>query len=305
MASPYDLFIQFLITSGSGEGEVNEALKALALPPLKTRTDFLVHQRHIEDRVPPGILSQIETGRYSVDFMKWMRELGLAEFWEAEPSRARDYPERTTDRKLVYDINSDPGMRLTINALLMKGVEPAAILPMVAGRYPLVIKEKHIVSYKQYFFDPARMTRADWRGFLPGVSDREQRVYFVALTEDLDAVKAELDLPARINTSGILQDLLSRSVRKARHHLQQSSLQSGAEARKWISTVSGLVDKYEKYRKTDSTDFAKSLQMEFEYVETGFPTPDKETLAALNEQKAKQEMEKKDPDAEEEGKNEQ
>ena len=61
-----------------------------------------------------------------------------------------------------------------------------------------------------------------------------------------------------------------------------------------------LADKYEKYRSADSSDFSKSLQMEFEYIDNEFPTPDESTLSLLND-RLKSKEEKRTKEDEEDG----
>ena len=55
------------------------------------------------------------------------------------------------------------------------------------------------------------------------------------------------------------------------------------EAREWNKQVVALIDKFEKYRVSDSSDFGKELQMEFEYIDTEFPTPDEALLKEVKE----------------------
>jgi hypothetical protein len=147
-----------------------------------------------------------------------------------------------------------------------------------------MIREDHIALYKKYFFDPQRMTRKDWKTFLADATDKEKHVYFTALTEPLDILKTELELPSDISVSQPLQILLTKADQKAKMYLDLSTPDANKEARAWISVVSDLTGKYEKYRTGDKTDFAKQLQMQFDFIDNDFPAPDAEVLNLLTEE---------------------
>lgn len=292
MANPYDLYVKFLITKGNTQVEdINPELLKLNLPKIMLK-DFVSILENIERSIPPGVFEQIKNQRYSVDFMKWMRELGLEEFWLAEPKWSIDYPNSIKDRRLVLDIHSDIMIRRIIDCFLLKNVPYGDILRIISGKYSIDLKDKHLVLYKKYFFNAENMTRGDWRLYLEKIEEPyTKRALMVALTEPLDNVKTELGLPAQVNVSNLLQDLLSKSAQKAQKYLQSDTPQSNKEARAWISQIMTLTDKYTKHKSADQTDFAKSLQLEFEYIETEFPTPDNETLSFIEATQKKRDEE--------------
>jgi hypothetical protein len=185
--------------------------------------------------------------------------------------------------KLAKDIHDDLKLRMTVNALLMKGVKPHDLSQAVQVKFSTPVRDTHIEIYRKYFFDPRRMTRSDWRTWLKLVSEQEQKVYFLALTEPLDMLKSELDLPAKVSVSAMLQGLLTRSYQKARTFLDDNGIASAKEAREWIEQCLMIAEKYEKYRSADQSDFSQSLQLEFEFVESHFETPDSETLREVAE----------------------
>ena len=108
-------------------------------------------------------------------------------------------------------------------------------------------------------------------------------ILFTCFSENLETVKAALELPSKTSSSDILQFLLSQSYQKAKQYLRFSSPDTNEEARKWISQVIQLSDKYEKHRTGDVEDFGKSLQMEFDYIDTEFMTPDEQSIKELKE----------------------
>jgi hypothetical protein len=54
-----------------------------------------------------------------------------------------------------------------------------------------------------------------------------------------------------------------------------------------------LVDKYEKYRSSDASDFSSALQMEFDFLDTEFAIPDKDVLDEISSKLRKEEASQK------------
>ena len=289
MAVPNDLYLRFLVSKDlTTEDEVNEILGCLLLPKCGQK-ELDLHVDFLKTVLPKGVQSQLEhKSQGGADFLHWMRVLEIQEFWQAEK------PFVSTESrllvKLACDIHDDPKLRVTINALLIKGVKAHDIMQAVQVKFATPLREQHIDLYRKYFFDPRRLTRSDWRRYLKELPDTEQRIYFMALTEPLDILKSELDLPAKVSVSAMLQGLLTRSYNKARVFLDDNGITSAREAREWINQCLLIADKYEKYRSADQTDFSQSLQLEFDFVDTHFETPDSETLREVAE-KAKSKSE--------------
>jgi len=282
MAKPYDLYTRFLITKGYDDlNIVNQNLKSLNLNKI-TQAEFDVQYSYVENLIPKGILKQIENKVYGSDFLGWMRELEVDEFWFGEKRFLN--PKFTPLIKLVYDIHEDLRLRLTINCLLIKNMGRGDLAQSLAGKYSTLLKEEHIILYEKYFFNPARMKRQDWKSFIIGQQDEEKSTYFVALTEDIEILKGELDLTAKINVSEILQYHLAGCHKKAKTFMRINTPEAGREAREWIKQIVMLTDKFEKYRSGDTDDFANAIQMEFDFVETDFANLDETILAEIKEE---------------------
>lgn len=278
MALPYDLYLRFLVTTGLDEvAAVNERLDELGLPGV-TEKQLVAQSELVSSVIPDSIQRQIDEGVYSSDFLKWMKILEVEDLWLYEKPFRNEQSRYT---KLVYDIHQDPQLRLTLNALLMKGGKPADLAQDLSLKFSALLKEPHIDLYERFFWNVRRMTRRDWRSFLAGCGEREKAIYFVALTEPLDVLRTELELSSKISVSDTLQYLLTRSFQKAKQYLRLTTKDANAEARAWIDEVLKLADKYEKHRTGDVADFGKALQMEFDYTETDFPVPDSDTLRDL------------------------
>jgi hypothetical protein len=177
----------------------------------------------------------------------------------------------------------------------MKGVPASELVQVVNNRYASLLRDEHIILYEKYFFCARRMTRGAWRGFLKGCDPNEARIYFTALSEPLEVLKTELELPAQISSSETLQYLLTKSYLKAKQFLGVNTPEGNREARYWVDTVLQLVDKYEKYRASDATDFGNALQMEFDFVDTEFDMPDREVLGEISAKLRKDEAAKNEP----------
>lgn len=294
MPTPFDRYLRFLATKGIDDlRDVNDLLGDLNLPNASDE-EFGTQLEIVEGQLPKGVRSQIRTGAHSVDFLPAMKVLEVEELWHFEKLvfLPKEDPLRSVV-KLVYDIHQDLALRATINALLIKNVPGKDIAHSVNLRYSALLKEEHINIYSKFFFSAQSMTRGGWRAYLKRCPGSERSLYFTALTEPLDAVKTELELPAKHSTGEVLQYLLTKSTQKAKRLLDDETPSGRAEALRWVDMVLRVTDKYERYRSGDQVDFANSLQMEFTFVDTEFATPDDELLkeAAERQRLAKKEAE--------------
>jgi len=278
---PYDLYLRFLYSQGCLEfAEIRNKINELSLPPISYDT-YELQGNYVNATVPSAIARLIERKRYDLSFLKWMGEIDVREMWYGvEPFRDSDKEKIIS---LTMDIHSDPVLRLTLNALLIKNVDIGDLVPMLNIKFSTSYKPANFELYRKFFFDPRRMKRQDWKAYLKTCTDTEKSIYFCALTEPLETLKCKLGLPSRVEVSEELSKLLRHAIDKSHQYLSLGSKETNHEARAWISTVLSLTEKYEKYRTADSSDFGKSLQMEFEYVDTDFDSPDAETLEKLNQ----------------------
>lgn len=279
MTRPYDRFIRFAVTAGcETAGEVNDLLKDLLLPEINDR-EFDVVYEWVHRTVPSPISDQIAKKQYHGDFIKWMKTLEIGELWLYELRR-----EDHRFIKLAYDIHHDLQIRITVNSLLIKGSKHKDICSEVNSKFSSMLKPEHIQIYQKYFWDIQRMTRRAWKAYLKKAHNHEKAFLFRALTEPTEVVKTDLGLAVNADLSGNLQYFFTKACERARDCLKIRTPESDAEARKWIKTVSELADKYAKHRVGDIEDFSKSLQLEFDYVQNEFDTPDE---AILQEVRAK------------------
>lgn len=277
---PYEVYIRFLATRGMTDlNDVNSHLSSIGLPTITQ--DILDRAWNlIHSVMPKGIISQIESKLYSGDFIQSMGVLEVAEFWLVEEPFC-GMSKSSTDSKTIKPIVSavkdylnDLNVKFAINALLIKNEDGEKISRALATKFSISMREKHVEIYRKYFFDPKRMRRSDWKRYLKELPPSERKLYFTALTEPLEVLKTELNLPATISVSNNLQWLLSKSIQKAKVFIDAGSAEANHEARAWIDQVVKLTDKYEKYRSGDQNDFSQALQMEFDFLKDEFDTPE-------------------------------
>lgn len=279
MALPHDLYIRYLVTKGCDSlGAVNHELEQLDLTQIEHK-DFERHYNFVEASVPPAVLKQSASKRYEKKFLRWMEVLGLKEIWLAEGPWAKK--EMMGVWKLLYGCLSDKMLTLTMNALLVKIPNDQEISEIINGRFSAMLMPAHIALYRKYFFDCAKMTRQDWKSHLTSCGPQEKHLYFIALTEKLDVLKTELELPAVISVASSLQYLFTKSFQKSKQYLNSSTPEANKEARAWISQTMALADKYEKYKTGDKQDFTNQLLLEFDYVNEDIPAPDDDMLAQI------------------------
>lgn len=284
MTNPYDLYVRYLATAGLDDLVlVNDKLKEIGLPPI-SQSDIDAQWEVIHKSLPVFIVNQIERKTYSSEFLRNMKVLQLEEMWLC----TSPYDKREPDAKSIIpymnyaiSINKDGWLRTNINSLLMKRVTLEEISRILSNKFSIALKEKHIGFYAKYFFDISAMTKADWKLYINKYAGKEYHIYFTALTESADVLKNELELPAVISVSDSLQYLLTKSYIKAKTFINMNTIESGREARAWIDQVMSLTDKYEKHRSGDQHDFAKSLQMEFDFSDEEFASPDDEMVHEL------------------------
>lgn len=285
MSTPYDLYVRFLITSGVRDKEdIDSKLRELNIPfgDKCLLQSIEAQEAVVSHNLPASVFKQIEKKSYSGDFLQYMRVLEVDDLWHMEKSfRSQDATKRST-AKLTYDINQDPQLKLCLSSLLMKGIPHAELAQILSSRFASFLREQHVSLYEKYFFNVKRMTRKDWKRYMEYCEPYEQKIYFTALSEPLDTLKTELELPAKISASETLQYLLTKSYQKAKEYLALGTPEGNKEARSWIESVVQLVDKYEKYRAGDASDFSSALQLEFNFVDGDFDTPDPDVLAEIS-----------------------
>jgi thiaminase len=288
---PYILYIRFLATKGIDDiKEINKLLKVIGLPPIEQK-DLDEQWDLLHKALPKNILAQIENKNYSSDFMKNMNVVGVGDLWlyEAPLSKSAEARNIAPYVKFVYAIHEDTWFRTCINALLIKKSSYEEIARILSVKFSVQIQEKHLDIYSRYFFDVSLMTKGAWKNYLKKFSGKEPHVYFTALTENIEVLKTELELPSVISVSDSLQWLLTKSFLKAKSYINIGTIEAGREAREWIDQVVKLTDKYEKYRSGDQGDFAKALQMEFEFVNEDFGTPDSDLAEEISKKAAPKE----------------
>jgi len=281
---PYDLFVKYLITKGSDTlTKLNEELKKFRLSPV-SEPIFNRHYTSLRTNLPTPIWNQIVTQKvHGPAFLRWMDGLSLKSIWENHKAYSTDETKKFWS--LTFDILEDPTVRMSTNAMIMKGVGFDDLAQMLNAKFSCMLKAPHIEAYKKYFWNPAYMTRRDWRDYMAqsDIGNAEKDILFSALTEIADVVRTKLGLPAGIITSDVLQFMATEAMLKAKHYLRVNDQTGNTEARAWMTQTERLLTLREKYKAADLRDFSKELQMQFEYVDTEFDSPDAQALKEVRE----------------------
>lgn len=280
MPLPYNLYIRYLVTCGYDDvTTLNGELKKRGLRPVGQR-DLDDQWELIQSTLPKRLVESLGKDKTSSEFLRYMKILEVDELWKAHPTLKDSAMQSSV--KLVYSILLDTAMRVTINALLIKGLQIPEITRMVSTKFSTQITERQLGIYERYFCNARLMTRSAWKEYIKECGQSEKRVYFIALTESSEVLKTELDLPSLANVGDGLQWLFTKSLLKAKSYMDVGTPEADRAAVMWADQVVKLADKYEKYRSGDQNDFAKTLQMEFDFVDEPFETPDDTTYKEVS-----------------------
>lgn len=283
---PYALYVRFLITKGLNElDEVNEKIEDLGLFPI-SKEDLEIQFNFVYNEIPREIERQIESKKYEGNFMRWMKVLEVDKLWLTEKEFRN---QETAHYKLVTDINYDVSLRYSLRALILKGVPAKDICQDVNNKFSSMLKPEHVETYQRIFWNPNLMSRKCWKSYISNKSctNYEKNLLFICLSEGLESVKTYLELPTKADVVGAYQAIFTNAYQKVKQYMKYSDPESNREARAWISTMLAVGDKYKKYDSGDVADFGKMLQLEFEYIEKDFPSPDEMTRKLIDEQTKK------------------
>lgn len=291
---PYDLYVKYLITRGHLTlKEINDELSKVQLLPVSQA----IYNRHLHDvkgTLPQPIWEQVETQKiYGQTFLNWMRRLNVDEAWRTHKAYTSEDTKKVW--ALVLDIQYDPQVRMAIRCMLMKNVGFEELANAINAKYSTMLNLNHLKIYQKFFWNHAYMKRGDWKEYLSQrrITNSEKNLLFTCLTETEDVVRTKLGLAASIVTSDALQLMATEALLKVKHYLKVDDQTGNREARFWMDKAQSLLALREKYKAADLRDFSKELQMEFEYIETNFDTPDEATLKEVQE-KDPSNAEKKD-----------
>ena len=212
-----------------------------------------------------------------------MDTLNLGEIWRAEKTYMDDHSKKLW--VLIYDIQEDPHVRMAIRAMMMKKPALDELANAVNAKFATLLNKEHLTLYYKYFWNHSLMKRKDWKDYISmrAISNTEKDLLFTCLSETEDVVRTKVGLPANLVTSDVLLMMATESVLKVKHFLKVPDQHGNREARSWMDKSQQLLALREKYKAADLRDFSKELQMQFEYIDTDYQTPDEATLKEVQE----------------------
>jgi len=276
--------VKFLVTKGHHSlQDINDELSKVHLAPIGNSV-FERHIRATKSKLPAPIWEQIAKQKiYGQAFFRWMGALDLDEIWAAE--KAYRSEETAKQWSLIYDIMEDPQVRTAVKSMVMKKIELEELAVTLNAKFSTFLNKRHLELFRKYMWNPSLMKRGDWRKYLQSnhVSNAEKDILFSCLTETEDVIRTKLGLPANLVTSDVLQMMATEAVLKVKHFLRIQDQNGNKEARYWMDKTQSLLALREKYKAADLRDFSKELQMQFEYIDTDFESPDEATLKEVLE----------------------
>ncbi len=161
---------------------------------------------------------------------------------------------------------------LAIQGLLIKGIEHQELAALIGSKFNIRCEPTHTKMYEDYLFSVQRVDKDSWRKYF-SLADTTLKAHLVDCFKlETEALRTKYGLPSKLSFVSSLQELHFLSMTKVREYAKDRSPDSDRNARSWaqLAMVSG--SQYEKFRTKDLTDFSKEVTMEFEYVDTKYPT---------------------------------
>lgn len=280
MRLPYENYIRFLITSGLDLEETNESLEELGLgkatPDYWNRQYEILHNLKIPKKIKK--FWKNPTGKVPNGFFEYMNVAGLKDAWLYNCDNSKYFSQ-------MIDVMSDPNITLILQAMTAVKASLEEISSIVNGKFAIPFHKESIRLFQIYFFDTKIMSRTSWKIYLKDLPSEDRNVLYLGLVgEDLE-LRALLGLPTKISVSENYQKLHIFSMTKFMRYSKAGVNQSDSEALKWAKMAMDSGDRYEKLKVSDATDFVRDIQMEFDQIDTDFPTIGEDDLEEIKSNK--------------------
>lgn len=285
MNIPYHRYLLWLMLEGKETQDILNHFDELSLP--EPSEAVLVEYRTMAENlaVPPSVRRRILRRQPDDNDIKILEKYGLGELyrWKVGPAFLDDW--RRGNWSQVERIIGNPILRLAIECALLTGVKSLEEFCQMleVSTYKEQFGAPGIQFFIDHFFDHQKMSKVDWREYLKiAASDPYSYVrYHSALTQPRDDVMYLIGLPTKAAFSDFLKGILSTAEYKFRFYSTQGTEEGDKQAQKWAKMGIEAGTKYEKFSSSDVTDFAQTLQAEFEFIEPEIPQITGEMLSAV------------------------
>lgn len=283
MRLPYSKALVWLFLEGRSEAEVAAQLDELSLPPLE-RADLDAFS-HEASEVPfsAGMRKRLAKKQYDRLDMIMAERLGYAEIYCRHTGHYELYPKTQLQWEEVGKILRNPVLRIALDVGILCRYSLDELSQILPSTFHEQLTEDGIDLYCKYFFDHKAMTKADWRVYLRLYSTIPHAYirYHAALTKNRDEALFLAGLPTRANFSDFLKTVMGTASYKFQHYSRMATPQADGQARAWAKVGFDAGVKYEKFSASDVQDFAKTVQTEFDYIESDIPTIQPDMLTQI------------------------
>ena len=283
MRLPYSKALVWLFAEGKSEAEVAAQLDELSLPPLeKADLDSFAHEASLLP-LSPGMRRRLPKKQYDRLDMIIAEKLGLAEIYCRHTGNFALYPMAQLNWEEVGKILRNPVLRIALDVGILCRYSFEELSQILPATFHEQLSEGGIDLYCKYFFNYKAMSKEDWRVYmrLCAAIPYAYVRYHAALTKPKDEALFLAGLPTRANFADFLKTVMGTAAYKFQHYSRMSTPQADGQARAWAKVGFDAGVKYEKFSASDVQDFAKTVQTEFDYIESDIPTVQPDMLSQI------------------------
>lgn len=278
MRLPNENYIRFLITNGLDSEETNEELQSLGFRSCPV--DYWDKQYKLLQalKLPKQIKKFWKNPRpkFPAGFLEYMATIDLKEAWLYNVGKSSSFG-------IAVDVAKDEDVRLVVQALLVRRADRNEIAAIINGKFGMAFPAEAVKLFEQYFFQVRIMSRDSWKAYLKTVDQEIKIILYKALSGKETEMRADLGVPTKISVSERYQKLHIQAMAKFEQLTNSNDPDTDAQALKWAALAMSAGDKYEKLKLGDASDFGKDLQMEFEYIDTNFPSIGEDAMDQIHD----------------------
>lgn len=262
---------------------VADQLDELSLPPLD-RADLEAFEHEAAQMpVSQGMRRRLAKKQFDRLDLTMAERLGFAEIYCRHVDEWSLYPKVQLLWEEVGKILRNPVLRIAIDVGILCRYSFDELSQILPSSFHEQLSEAGIELYTKYFFDYKSMTKGDWRVYLriSAAIPYAYIRYHAALTKPRDEALFLAGLPTRANFADFLKTVMGTAAYKFQHYSRMSTPQSDNQARAWAKVGFDAGVKYEKFSASDVQDFAKTVQTQFDYIESDIETIQPDMLTQI------------------------
>ena len=283
MRVPFKRHLMWLILTGKARDKIEKIYDALTIPRPTTKVLEETERFVLEHMtIPNSTRRRIERRQFDSKDITFFEAMKFGYLYKV--TFGEGYAElKKIHEELRVKILDQPVLRIAIECCLIKKVDYEEISALVQQGFGAYIDKKVIEQFEQIFFDVSAFDKEDWRTYLNYIAATNENYaysrYFAALTKQKDEVMHLVNLPTRKNFSNFLETVLVTSDYKFKFYSRQATQEGDRAARYWADIGLKAGERYEKFAAKDATDFASTIQTEFEYVNEEIPMAEADLIA--------------------------